>query len=350
MTFDFAEMTIRENSKKPPDLHIDDGRAWLRERIEVKLLHGKNIIITAPPAWGQENMAKKIAFGLTERDKNYQVCFMDLLNITSKTSFLNLLREKALQFTKVEKFSTMMDELLFLPEKIAKHEKFKLLICINNFQNLARFRESEALKKEMMLMNKKRKNCVYLLYGHKSEAMKAIFQTLYRPMIGFGRLYILQAPNLQELKTNISEFFFNSGKRITEEALHLINSKTRYHPYHAALLATQAWWRTQFICTEQIVWDSLEGLVAQFSYQYQILLDQLTIKQIKFLKALLNQAHGFCSKVNLQNYDLGRSSNVSRVRTSLEKKELIYSFHGETFFTDPFLRYWLANYYFDSPR
>ncbi|MDX2430943.1 MAG: hypothetical protein QNK35_08420, partial [Bacteroides sp.] len=206
------------------------------------------------------------------------------------------------------------------------------------------------LKKEMMLMNKQRKNCVYLLYGHKNKTMKALFQTPYKPMIGFGHLYRLQAPNLQELKTTISEFFFNSGKRINEEALYLINAKTRYHPFHARLLATQAWWRTQFICTEQIVRDSLEGIVNQFSPQYRSLLDQLTIKQINYLKSLLDQAHGFCSKVNLQNYDLGRSSNVTRVRTSLEKKELIYSFHGETFFTDPFLRYWLANYYFDSPR
>ena len=91
----------------------------------------------------------------------------------------------------------------------------------------------------------------------------------------------------------------------------------------------------------------LEGIINQFSPQFQILLDQLTIKQINYMKALLYQTKGFCYKENLSIYELGRSSNVTRVRKSLEEKEIIQSFNGETIFIDPILKHWLANYYFD---
>ena len=67
------------------------------------------------------------------------------------------------------------------------------------------------------------------------------------------------------------------------------------------------------------------------------------------MKALLYQTKGFCYKENLIIYKLGRSSNVTRVRKSLEQKEIIQSINGETIFIDPILEYWLANYYFDLP-
>ena len=340
----------------PPDLNmfIEPRQTFLSERIETKLSKGENVVITAPPGYGMESLVKRISFNVTEKHQEYQVCFMDLLSIASRESFLSLLKNEVLKFARQGEFDKFLNSekanLLALPEYLAKEKKIKLLICINNIQNMARFPDSFELQGEMKFMKRKQKNCVYLLYGHNRQLMISIFRGRHYPLANFGRLYTLDTPKLDGLEKCIRAYFFNSGKRITPEAIRLIKSITFYHTFAAQLLISQSWWRTSFLCTEQIARESLKCLVDQFSVQYQILLDQLSIKQINYLGALLVQAKGFCSKEKLKEYELGRSSNVSRIRESLVKRELIYSFHGETFIIDPLLEYWLANCYFGNPR
>ncbi len=338
-----------------PTIHIEPDQTHLSERMLTKLSHCENVIFTAAPGYGKESMAKRIAFNLTERHKEFQVCFMDLLSVTSIDSFLELLKNAVLKFAnpgEFEQFQTSSPEnnLLTLPEYLAKRKKIKLLLCINNIQNLARFKDSDQLLKQLRFINRKQNNCAYLLYGHNRELMISIFRNPRNPMTSFGRLYTLDTPKLDGLDTSVRAYFFNSGKRITPEAVRLIRSFTRDHTFAAQLLTSHSCLRTSFLCTEQIVRESLKGLIFQFRPQYQVILNQLSIKQINYLRALLIQAQGFCSRQKLLEYELGRSSNVCRVRNSLIKKEIIFSFHGETFIIDPLLEYWLANYYFAEPR
>ena len=347
-------MATRKNNKTKAFLEIAPVHTWLCERIEAKLSHCENVILAGPPGYGKAVIVKNIAFNLTEKNQEFRVCFIDLLSIRSKSMFLRQLRDEVLRFTNPGEFAkhrenTHENELLSLPEKVARRKKIKLLFCINNIQNITRFPDSEAFQSELRFMNRKRENTVYFLYGHNSEALKIIFQTRYKPLSGFGKLYNLKNSSPQKFETEIKEYFFSSGKQITPEALQKIHSIAYDHPFYTQLLATHSCWRTQFVCTEQTVQASLEGIINQFSPQFQILLDQLTIKQINYMKALMYQTKGFCYKENLSIYELGRSSNVTRVRKSLEEKEIIQSFNGETIFIDPILKYWLANYYFDLP-
>ena len=80
-----------------PDLnmYIDPDQTWLRgENCRKNSLHGENVIFTAPPGYGKSNMVKRLPLRLIETHQNYQVCFMDLLSITSRDSFLSLLRKR----------------------------------------------------------------------------------------------------------------------------------------------------------------------------------------------------------------------------------------------------------------
>ena len=90
-----------------PDLnmYIEPQQTSLWERIAAKLAHGENVIFTAPPGYGKTSMAKRIAFNLTEKHHEYQVCFMDLLSIRSRDSFLRLLRNEVLKFAKPGEFA-----------------------------------------------------------------------------------------------------------------------------------------------------------------------------------------------------------------------------------------------------
>ncbi len=169
------------------------------------------------------------------------------------------------------------NNLLALPEHLAKRKKIKLLICINNIQNMARFKDSVELQREMRFMKRKQKNCVYLLYGHNRELMISIFRGPRNPLANFGRLYTLDTPKLDGLEKSIRAYFFNSGKRITPEAIRLIKSITFYHTFAAQLLTSQSWWRTSISVHGADCEGILEGLIFQFSHHYQVLLDQLSI-------------------------------------------------------------------------
>ncbi len=104
--------------------------------------------------------------------------------------------------------------------------------------------------------------------------------------------------------------------------------------------------RTKSICNHQIVEDALEHLILQFSLQYQILTNSLTIKQLSYLEALLSVDEKLCSRDNLKKYNLGTSANVARLRNRLKNKEIIETVFEETIILDPFYRHWLRAYYF----
>ena len=134
MTFDFTEMATRKNNKTKAFLEIEPVHTWLCERIEAKLSLCKNVILVGPPGYGKAKLVKRIAFNLTEKDPEFRVCFIDLLSINSRSMFLRQLRDEVLRFTNPGEFAkyretprdnTHEDELLSLPEKVARRKKFK---------------------------------------------------------------------------------------------------------------------------------------------------------------------------------------------------------------------------------
>jgi len=77
--------------------------------------------------------------------------------------------------------------------------------------------------------------------------------------------------------------------------------------------------------------------------------ERLTSRQINFLKALAEGNQKLYSKTTRHDYQLGSSSNVARIKHSLENKEIIYTGNIETVFTDPVFREWLRRRYFGKP-
>jgi hypothetical protein len=55
------------------------------------------------------------------------------------------------------------------------------------------------------------------------------------------------------------------------------------------------------------------------------------------------------SRSTRDKYQLGSTSNIARIKISLEKKGIIHSGRMETVFTDPIFREWLRRFYFGRP-
>jgi len=67
-------------------------------------------------------------------------------------------------------------------------------------------------------------------------------------------------------------------------------------------------------------------------------------------KALIEESPELCSKATLEAYQLGSSSNVARIKQSLENKDIIDTGNCESVFVDPVFREWLRIRYFKIQR
>jgi hypothetical protein len=121
------------------------------------------------------------------------------------------------------------------------------------------------------------------------------------------------------------------------------------HPFYLKLLAWHALIRTRNNCTKAIVEEALNDLIHHFNYRFNRIVESLTPKQISFLKALVEGNQKLYSKATRDEYQLGSTSNIARIKQSLEIKEIISTVNMESVFTDPIFREWLRRHYFGRP-
>ena len=118
------------------------------------------------------------------------------------------------------------------------------------------------------------------------------------------------------------------------------------HSYYVQQLAQQCWLRTSRECLEETVYKAHEGIVDQLSLLFQAKIEELTIYQINFLKALLKGAKQFSSKETMEQYNLGTSANVVRIKKTLENREIIDIRGSDINLLDPMYKSWLESRYF----
>jgi len=128
----------------------------------------------------------------------------------------------------------------------------------------------------------------------------------------------------------------------------LIADLAECHPYYVQQLAQQSWFRTTNTCTPEIVLEALQGIVAQLSLLFQSKTDELTNSQLNFLKALIDGVEQFSSKETLNEYKIGTSANVLRVKNSLENKEIIDIQGNKISLLDPMYKNWLTTCFFQK--
>ena len=115
------------------------------------------------------------------------------------------------------------------------------------------------------------------------------------------------------------------------------------------LLAWHALIRTRNNCTKAIVEESLNDLIHHYNYRFNKIVESLTPKQLSFLKALAEGNQKLYSKATRDEYQLGSTSNIARIKQSLARKEIISTGNMNSVFTDPIFREWLRRHCFGRP-
>lgn len=344
-----------------------------------------NTIIISPRRWGKTSLVNKAAQIVSDKSKNVLICQVDIFNCRTEEEFYTAYANALLKMTTtvweefvsgVKKYLGRMapivslsdssqtyelsfgidfkdnrlsyDEILDLPQAIAKDTGKKIVVCIDEFQNINEYDDPLAFQRKLRAHWQKHTSVCYCLYGSKRHMLLDIFNDYSMPFYKFGDILFLQKISREDWTVFISERFRATGKEIPKELCGKIADRMRNHPYYTQQLSQQVWLRTAVggECTEETITDAFQGLIGQLSLLFTNVIDSLTPKQISFLVAVADGASNFSSKEVLQKYKLGTSANIKNLRKATLEKDLIDIQPGEvTEIQDPAFEYWLKNHY-----
>lgn len=348
-------------------------------------LAGTNVIIISPRRWGKSSLVIKAAEKTLRADNKFRYCYIDLFNIKTEEEFYTVLTQEVLRavssnaqeilsiagkfFTRlipqitfspdrINTFSVGLDwkevkkqpdEILNLAEKAAQSKKFKLLICIDEFQNVSEFTDPLKFQKKLRANWQRHSNVSYCLFGSKRNMMQEVFASQSMPLYKFGEIMFLEKISLSDWINYIQSRFKDTGKNISDAAAANIPALVDCHPYYVQQLAQQSWLRTQKKCSVEIVDYSYESLVKQLSLLFQQITDELTSTQVNYLRAVINNIEHLSSAETIEEYNLGTSANIARIKSALIRKDIIDIQEKKVEFLDPVYKEWLKKDYFSSP-
>lgn len=341
-----------------------------------------NTIIISPRRWGKSSLVEKAAKLAVENEPNLRICQIDLFNVRNEEEFYTNLASKVLNATasrlddivtnarsffsglipKItlgtdpaneisidfdwEAVKKSPDEILDLAEKIAAEKNLKIVICIDEFQNIAEFTNPDVFQKKLRTHWQRHQNVAYCLFGSKRHMMMEVFTDSSKPFYKFGNILFLGKIGTQKLVDFFKQRFNSTNKRITTQAATLIATLVDNHPYYAQQLAQLSWLRTSVECDEAIVLDAHSSLVGQLSLLFTNITDNLTIQQLAYLKALLAGEKAITSTATMKRYGISSATTVSRSKAALTKDDIIDIVGEKVTFLDPIFSYWLRKDYF----
>ena len=367
---------------------IATGNYFTDRENEIKLLkqnflHGINTILISPRRWGKSSLVKRAADELMHTEKDIRIIHIDMFNIRSEEEFYKSVSENILQsvsgkiddiiantkeFMKQwmpkitfspddqQEFSFGLnwqdvkkqpDEILNLAEHIATEKGLKVVLCIDEFQNISYFDDPLAFQKKLRSHWQKHQNASYCLYGSKRHMLLNVFTSPSMPFYKFGSLMFLDKIPTEYWEDFIQKQFKATGKTITKKQASQIALKADNHPYYVQQLAQLCWLRTDKEITDLIIYEALESLVMQLSLLFLNLTESLSTTQVNFLLAVLSGVKKFSAATTLSNYQLGTSANVNRIKKALIGKEIIDDQGGKIEILDPVFAIWLKKYYFN---
>lgn len=341
-----------------------------------------NTIIISPRRWGKSSLVNKAAKLAMEQDSKLRICNIDLFNVRNEEHFYSLLAQKVIAATSskweeavesaksffshlVPKISIgtdpgnevsvefdwdtvkhIPDEVLDLAERIAKKKNLKIVICIDEFQNISEFADPDYFQKKMRSHWQQHQNVAYCLYGSKRHMMMEVFTNSSKPFYKFGNLMFLDKIGTQYLMEFISRRFADTGKKIADEASRLIVELVDNHPYYAQQLAQQSWLRSKDVCNVDIVHEAHTALVEQLSLLFVTITETLTTQQLNYLKALIVGEKAISSTEVMHRYHISSTTSIARSKAALIKNDILDNKAGKISFQDPIYAYWLKTEYF----
>jgi len=346
------------------------------KRLSANFTHGINTILISPRRWGKTSLVLKV--GKQIADENLKIVNLDIFSCRSEEDFYRIfakeiirqtssrweewsenvrhflsavtptisigddpLNDFSLSFSLSDK-NLINEEVLTLPLKIANKKGIRIVVCIDEFQQIAEFPDHRNFQKQLRSAWQLQAQYVsYCLYGSKKHLMYALFSKQNMPFYKFGDIFFLQKISVNYWIPYIKQRFEETGKSISADLANKICETVENHSSYVQQLAWLVWTRTEKTATKVDFNDAKTDLLNQNSMLYHNYIEGLTALQLNFLHAIADGIHDrFSRKEVISKYKLGTSANISRLKKSLEQKELIDVSLKMITFNDPIFRTW----------
>ncbi len=379
---------MKENKNEPFKYgEVVSSSIFLNRKLDLDRLHtnfssGVSTILISPRRWGKSSLVKKAAE--TYKDKKTVFVFMDCFRVHSREQFLEEFASQILAATttKVEErlhaakkfFGSLVPEIGFsadinsevslklkwskdlpesaildLPQTIAADKDIKIVVCIDEFQNIAQFDSKYRFQKELRSYWQHHTGVTYCLYGSKRHLMVKFFNKVSMPFYRFGDMMFLEKITQDHWGQYIVKRFALFDKKISKMLAAQIVDFVQCHSYYVQQLAHITFYRTDREATEEILKSAVIQLLENNQIMYQRVIEDLSLPQLEFLRALTDGVTSFYAKKVNKQYDLGTVGNIKRVREALETKEVIDLFGKNPTFVDPVFELWFKTYYLNTP-
>ena len=341
-----------------------------------------NTILISPRRWGKSSLVFKAASIAMKEDRDLRICLVDLFNVRSEDQFYTALAQSVIKSTatkweeavanasrflsrfvpkvsfgtgpmdeltvdlNMEELRRSPDEILDLAEKIAKEKKLRIVVCIDEFQNISSFGDSLAFQKKLRSHFQQHESIAYCLYGSKRHMMLEVFTDYSMPFYKFGDIMFLEKIKTPDWVEFIKSTFDRTGKSISDEVCGEIVARVQNHPYYVQQLAQQVWLRTGKVATIDAVGEAHSTITAQLSLMFDTITQTLTNQQLSLLRAMSVGEKNLTSQAVMEKYGLSSPTVISRARKALVGKDILDNIAGNYSFQDPVYAYWLKHHYF----
>lgn len=346
-------------------------------RLKMNFLYGVNTILISPRRMGKTSLVEKVC-SLVKSD-TLKIAKIDAFGCRSENDFINAFATAVVRATsskweewmenaktflsrfipkisigqdpltdfsialEYNRANTVTEDILQLPETIAKQKGIKIIICIDEFQQIADFPDSITFQKKLRSVWQLQRNVSYCLYGSKKHMMEKMFQSQSHPFYRFGDLFYLDKISETDWVEYICNRFRVTGKEISRELASEICTVTDRYSSYVQQLAWLVWLRTDKHATKEDVEFGIDRMLDACEPLFIQQTESLSAYQMNFLRALANGVHtGFTRSEILDTYQLGTAANISRLKKALTEKDLIMMTAPKKLeISDPILALWL---------
>lgn len=356
------------------------GRKEEIRRLKMNFEEGINTILISPRRWGKTSLVKKVC-EVVDRKKVIPV-FVDIFKCKTEYEFYNALAEAVLKQT-ASKAELWMDnardfiarlspkvsfspepnsefalslgispkthapeEILSLAEEIAQKKQKRIVVCIDEFQQIGEMADSVSIQKRLRSVWQHQRLTSYCLFGSKKHTMMNVFQKRNMPLYQFGDFKFLDKIPTETWVEYIVQHFKDRQRTIsTEQAAKICQLIDNYSSYVQQL----SWLVFSLIDEGQVVTDEhlKQGVKDLLNSQEQLFMQQiepLTAYQMNFLRCILSGHHDdFGETAVREEFQLGSVSNITRLKTALVDKDIVEMSGKRYYITDPVFALWFRS-------
>ena len=317
-------------------------------KLLANFLSQTNTAIISPRRWGKSSLVNKVIKLASEANSKLLFVRMNAFKCETPQEFYELFAKRTVEELSLGvdwRDASVGEDVLNLPQLIAKKRKKKVIVCIDEFQQIGEFDESSRFQKILRNHWQEQTDVAYILYGSKKHMMLDIFGEYGKPFYRFCDMMFLPKIDNQDWQEYITRRFSETGKAISPELAGTLADIVENHPYYVQQLAQYTWLRTPRKCTEDIVQSAFQSMLDSLNLQFVNLMDSLTEKQRSFLCAICDGVRNFSAVETLSRYRLGTSGNIRIMKNALIKRDLIEVSGSIVDIQDPVFKQWILKEY-----